>query len=128
MHPQFATTGPPYPEVDIPQRAIDDRIADHTVTVHSAERAEPAALRDAIGNVCPVVATYDAVRVWRPSHQRARNRTQGRLHTRVLPDQGGKCMAQQPLLRELIDIRESISTSDFVLELAKAVTDEDHRG
>ncbi len=37
-------------------------------------------------------------------------------------------MAQQPLLRELIDIRESISTSDFVLELAKAVTDEDHRG
>ncbi|WP_327147161.1 BREX-2 system ATPase PglY [Nocardia sp. NBC_01329] len=36
-------------------------------------------------------------------------------------------MAQQPLLRELIDIRESISTSDFVLELAKAVTDEGHR-
>jgi predicted ATPase len=35
-------------------------------------------------------------------------------------------MAQQPLLRELIDIRESISTSDFVLELAKAVTDGDH--
>lgn len=36
-------------------------------------------------------------------------------------------MDRQPLLRELIDIKESISTSDFVLELAKAVTDENHR-
>ena len=33
-------------------------------------------------------------------------------------------MAQQPLLREVIDIKESISTSDFVLSLAEAVTRE----
>ncbi|MEV6155636.1 hypothetical protein AB0L53_35385 [Nonomuraea sp. NPDC052129] len=33
-------------------------------------------------------------------------------------------MAQQPLLREVIDIKESISTSDFVLRLADAVTPE----
>ncbi|WP_182886644.1 BREX-2 system ATPase PglY [Microbispora sp. H10885] len=33
-------------------------------------------------------------------------------------------MAQQPLLRDVIDIKESISTSDFVLRLAEAVTPE----
>ncbi|MFI6796165.1 BREX-2 system ATPase PglY [Streptosporangium canum] len=33
-------------------------------------------------------------------------------------------MAQQPLLRDVIDIKESISTSDFVLSLAEAVTPE----
>ncbi|GGP06781.1 hypothetical protein LDL08_16135 [Nonomuraea glycinis] len=33
-------------------------------------------------------------------------------------------MVQQPLLREVIDIKESISTSDFVLSLAEAVTPE----
>lgn len=33
-------------------------------------------------------------------------------------------MAQQPLLRDVIDIKESISTSDFVLNLAEAVTPE----
>ncbi|GAA3739320.1 BREX-2 system ATPase PglY [Salinactinospora qingdaonensis] len=33
-------------------------------------------------------------------------------------------MAQQPLLRDLIDIKESISTSDFVLSLTEAVTPE----
>ncbi|UOB08700.1 phage resistance protein [Streptomyces sp. HP-A2021] len=31
-------------------------------------------------------------------------------------------MAQQPLLRDVIDIKESISTSDFVLSLAEATT------
>ncbi|GAA4517923.1 BREX-2 system ATPase PglY [Nonomuraea ferruginea] len=33
-------------------------------------------------------------------------------------------MAQQPLLKDVIDIKESISTSDFVLRLAEAVTPE----
>ncbi|GAA4543128.1 BREX-2 system ATPase PglY [Streptomyces collinus] len=33
-------------------------------------------------------------------------------------------MAQQPLLRDVIDIKESISTSDFVLSLAEATTPE----
>ncbi|MFJ2305535.1 phage resistance protein [Streptomyces sp. NPDC087787] len=33
-------------------------------------------------------------------------------------------MAQPPLLRDVIDIKESISTSDFVLSLAEATTDE----
>ncbi|MET8046555.1 hypothetical protein ABZU75_03070 [Streptosporangium sp. NPDC005286] len=33
-------------------------------------------------------------------------------------------MAEQPLLRDVIDIKESISTSDFVLSLAEAVTPE----
>ncbi|MFD7603146.1 phage resistance protein [Streptomyces mirabilis] len=33
-------------------------------------------------------------------------------------------MAQQPLLRDVIDIKESISTSDFVLSLAEATTSE----
>ncbi|WP_201776719.1 hypothetical protein [Allosalinactinospora lopnorensis] len=33
-------------------------------------------------------------------------------------------MAQRPLLRDVIDIKESISTSDFVLSLAEAVTPE----
>ncbi|MBB2744684.1 UNVERIFIED_ORG: hypothetical protein FHR35_004533 [Microbispora rosea subsp. rosea] len=33
-------------------------------------------------------------------------------------------MAQQPLLRDVVDIKESISTSDFVLRLAEAVTPE----
>ncbi|SEU47431.1 BREX-2 system ATPase PglY [Nonomuraea wenchangensis] len=33
-------------------------------------------------------------------------------------------MAQQPLLKDVIDIKESISTSDFVLSLAEAVTPE----
>ncbi|MGW0192070.1 BREX-2 system ATPase PglY [Nonomuraea sp. NPDC003201] len=33
-------------------------------------------------------------------------------------------MAEQPLLRDVIDIKESISTSDFVLSLAEAVTTE----
>ncbi|WP_283136706.1 BREX-2 system ATPase PglY [Rhizohabitans arisaemae] len=33
-------------------------------------------------------------------------------------------MAQQPLLKEVIDIKESISTSDFVLSLAEATTAE----
>ncbi|MFE3449920.1 hypothetical protein ACFXJ8_13385 [Nonomuraea sp. NPDC059194] len=33
-------------------------------------------------------------------------------------------MEQQPLLRDVIDIKESISTSDFVLRLAEAVTPE----
>ena len=31
-------------------------------------------------------------------------------------------MAQPPLLRDVIDIKESISTSDFVLSLAEATT------
>ncbi|GAA5056233.1 hypothetical protein HNP84_006990 [Thermocatellispora tengchongensis] len=33
-------------------------------------------------------------------------------------------MAEQPLLKDVIDIKESISTSDFVLSLAEAVTPE----
>ncbi|GLW09624.1 hypothetical protein Misp01_47530 [Microtetraspora sp. NBRC 13810] len=33
-------------------------------------------------------------------------------------------MAEQPLLKDVIDIKESISTSDFVLSLAEAVTSE----
>ena len=32
--------------------------------------------------------------------------------------------ATAPLLRDVIDIKESISTSDFVLKLAEAVTEE----
>ncbi|MFE7229017.1 DUF6079 family protein, partial [Nocardioides sp. NPDC057577] len=36
-------------------------------------------------------------------------------------------MAQQPLLRDVIDIKESISTSDFVLSLAEATTPEGTR-
>ncbi len=33
-------------------------------------------------------------------------------------------MAQPPLLRDVIDIKESISTSDFVLSLAEATASE----
>ncbi|MGW4028331.1 BREX-2 system ATPase PglY [Streptomyces sp. NPDC004838] len=36
-------------------------------------------------------------------------------------------MAQQPLLRDVIDIKENISTSDFVLSLAEATTPEGAR-